>query len=144
MTGGNGENKTGKKTGGEKGIMREQEKKEGGKEKTGRWRKGVVKRKEGERRKKGMTKRLRRSDRHVGGTLDCCSELGSGGRQPERSLPAQGSKEPMVPHIVMATVPWQKQSLQRIAVGQKRAEDKLGTGQHCCTVAGLLCLSNCG
>lgn len=43
-------------------------------------------------------------DRHVGGTLDCCSELGSGDRQPERSLPAQGSKEPMVPHIVMATV----------------------------------------
>lgn len=40
--------------------MREQEKKEGGKEKKGRWRKGVVKRKEGERRKKGMTKRLRR------------------------------------------------------------------------------------
>ena len=34
MTGGNGENKTGKKTGGEKGIMREQEKKEGGKK---RW-----------------------------------------------------------------------------------------------------------
>lgn len=50
-----------KKAGEKRGIKREEGKKEGGKEKKGRWREGLVKRKGGERRKKGMTNRLRRT-----------------------------------------------------------------------------------
>lgn len=78
-----------------------------------------------------MTVRLRKrtqvmNDRYMGGPLDCCSkQVGRGeySRQLARSLSIQGSRTPIVLHIVMANVPWEKGSPQRAADG-KREQDK--------------------